>query len=140
MYGLTRWNFDDIFAFQHEVERVLNQAWNELPRRQAMERAFQVRSGNDEWHVDVPLPGIDPQHVSLEAAGNALSIRVQEPGQPTPRYEQTFSVPQFLDVERLTASHRHGMLRLTLPIRESLKPRRIAIDTTGSDQKQLAAA
>ena len=140
MFGLTRWTLDDIFTFQHEVDRVLNQAWNELPRRQAMERAFQVRSGNDEWHVDVPLPGIDPRHVSLEAAGNALSIRVQEPDQSTPRYEQTFSVPQFLDIDRLTASHRHGMLRLTLPIRESLKPRRIAIDVAGSDQKQLAAA
>lgn len=112
------------FTFQREVDR----------------RAFHVRSGNDEWHVDVPLPGIDPQHVSLEAAGHALSIRVQEPDHPTPRYEQTFAVPQFLDIERLTASHWHGLLRLTLPIRESLKPRRIAIDVTGSDQKQLAAA
>ena len=139
MYGLTRWNLDDVFAFQHEVERVVNQAWNELPRRQPTERAFQVRSGNDAWLVEVPLPGIDPQHVSLEAAGNALSIRVQEPDQPA-RYEQTFTVPQFLDVERIRASHRHGMLRLTLPIKESLKPRRIAIETTGSDQKQLAAA
>jgi HSP20 family protein len=140
MFGLTRWNLDDIFAFQHEIDRVLNHAWKELPRRQAMEPAFQVRSGKDEWHVEVPLPGIDPQHVSLETAGNALSIRVHEPDQPTPRYEQTFTVPQFLDIERLTASHRHGMLRLALPIRESLKPRRIAIDAAGSDQKQLAAA
>lgn len=140
MYGLTRWSLDDIFTFQHEVDRVLNQAWNDLPRRQATEKAFQVRSGNDEWHVEVPLPGIDPQHVSLEVAGNALSIRVQEPDQPASRYEQTFTVPQFLDVERLRASHRHGLLRLTLPIRESLKPRRIAIDVTGTDQKQLAAA
>jgi HSP20 family protein len=105
-----------------------------------MYERYQVRSGNDEWHVEVPLPGIDPQHITLEAAGNALSIRVQEPDQSTPRYEQSFTVPQFLDLERLTASHRHGMLRLTLPIKESLKPRRIAIDVSGSDQNQLAAA
>jgi HSP20 family protein len=102
--------------------------------------AYRVRSSNDEWHVEVSLPGIDPQHVSVEAAGNALRIRVQESDHSTPRYEQTFTVPQFLDIERLTASHRHGLLRLTLPIRESLKPRRIAIDVTGSDQTQLAAA
>jgi HSP20 family protein len=105
-----------------------------------MYERYQVRSGNDEWHVEVPLPGVDPQHVSVEAAGHALRIRVQEPGQSTPRYEQTFTVAQFLDIERLTASHRHGLLRLTLPIRESLKPRRISINVTGSDQKQLAAA
>ena len=26
--------------------------------------------------------------------------RILNPDQPTPRYEQTFTVPQFLDVER----------------------------------------
>jgi HSP20 family molecular chaperone IbpA len=31
------------------------------------------------------------------------------------RYEQTFTVPQFLDLDKLTASHRYGMLRLTVP-------------------------
>jgi len=39
-------------------------------------------------------------------------------------------IPQFLDVEKLTASHRHGMLRLTLPLKESVKPRRVQIRIT----------
>ena len=54
------------------------------------------------------------------------------------RYEQTLVIPQFLDVEKLTASHRHGMLRLTLPLKESVKPRRVQIETQMEDQKQLA--
>jgi hypothetical protein len=49
-------------------------------------------------------------------------------------------IPQFLDVEKLTASHRHGMLRLTLPLKESVKPRRVQIETQVEDQKQLAGA
>lgn len=143
MFGLTRWNLDDIFSFQREVDRVLNQVWNELPTRPAIENptGFQVSASNDEWHIDVPLPGIDPQHVNLEVAGNAIAIRVQQPdAKGAPRYEQTFTVPQFLDVDRLKASHRHGMLRLALPLKESLKPRRVAIDVTGTEQKQLVAA
>ena len=32
-----------------------------------------------------------------------------------------------------------GVLELTLPWRESVKPRRIQIDTTGSEQKELHA-
>ena len=43
-------------------------------------------------------------------------------------YAKTLTIPQFLDVDRLTASHWHGMLRLTLPLKESVKPRRIQID------------
>ena len=54
------------------------------------------------------------------------------------RYEQTLMVPQFLDLEKLTASHRHGMLRLTLPLKDSVKPRRVQIETQVEDHKQLA--
>jgi len=90
----------------------------------------------------VPLPGIDPKDVSLEVAGNNLTIRAEVPSEGGNKngshYEQTLVIPQFLDLEKLTASHRHGMLHLTLPLKESVKPRRIQIETQVEDQKQLA--
>jgi HSP20 family protein len=147
MFGLNRWNsFDDVFSFQREVDRLFNQFWSDLPTRTATapSPSFQVNGTEDGWRVDVPLPGIDPKDVSLEVAGNNLTIRAEGPtegnDQNVSRYEQTLMIPQFLDLEKLTASHRHGMLRLTLPLRESVKPRRVQIDTQVEDQKQLAGA
>jgi HSP20 family protein len=146
MFGLTRSNpFDDIFNFQREMDRVFNQFWSDLPARTAgAGTTFQVNATDDGWQIDVPLPGIDPQHVNLEAAGNTLSIRAEVPqengrGNAT-RYSQTLTVPQFLDVEKLTATHQHGMLRLSLPLKESVKPRKIQIDARGSEARQLSAA
>jgi HSP20 family protein len=149
MFGLTRWNsFGDVFNFQREVDRLFNQFWSDLPTRTAATAAgsssFQVNTTDDGWRIDVPLPGIDPKDVSLEAAGNNLSIRVEGPSDekdknPT-RYGQTFNVPPFLDLEKLTASHRHGMLRLTVPLKEAVKPRRIQIETEVEDQKRLVGA
>ena len=55
------------------------------------------------------------------------------------RFEQSFTVPPFLDLDKLNASHRHGMLRLTLPLKESVKPRRIQIHTQDDGQKQLVS-
>ena len=148
MFGLTRWNsFDDVFNFQREVDRLFNQFWSDLPTRTAAGPAspspsFHVNQTDDGWRVDVPLPGIDPKDVSLEVAGNNLTIRAEVPSQGgdqnLSRYEQTLIIPQFLDLEKLTASHRHGMLRLTLPLKESVKPRRVQIETQVEDQKQLA--
>jgi HSP20 family protein len=146
MFGLTRSNsFDDIFNFQREMDRVFNQFWNDLPARTAgAAGSFQVNATDDGWQVDVPLPGIDPQHVTLEAAGNTLSIRAEVPQEGgrsnVTRYQQTLTVPQFLDVEKLSASHQHGMLRLTVPLKESVKPRKIQIDARGSEARQLSAA
>jgi HSP20 family protein len=146
MFGLTRWNsFDDVFNFQREVDRLF---WSDLPTRTAAGPAssspsFHVNQTEDGWRVDVPLPGVDPKDVSLEVAGNNLTIRAEvlsEGDKNVSRYEQTLMIPQFLDLEKLTASHRHGMLRLTLPLKESVKPRRVQIETQVEDQKQLAGA
>jgi HSP20 family protein len=147
MFGLTRWSpFDDVFNFQREVDRLFNQFWSDLPTRTAAgsSPSFQVNTTDDGWRIDVPMPGIDPNDVTLDVAGNTLSIRAEVPTEDMDknpaRYEQTFTIPQFLDLDKLSASHRHGMLRLTLPLKESVKPRRIQIDTQVEDQKQLVGA
>ena len=150
MFGLTRWNsFDDVFSFQREMDRLFNQFWSDLPTRTAPDSpaswpSFRVNATEDGWRVDVPMPGIDPKDVSLEVAGNNLTIRAEVPDEGREKnvshYEQTLMIPQFLDLEKMTASHRHGMLRLTLPLKESVKPRRVPIETEVEDQKQLAGA
>jgi HSP20 family protein len=144
---VNRWSpFDDVFNFQREVDRLFNQFWTDLPSRSgaAPAAAFQVNTTEDGWRIDVPMPGIDPKDVTLEAAGSTLTIRAavptEEKDQNAYRYEQTLTIPQFLDLDKLTASHRHGMLRLTLPLKESVKPRRIQIEAHSEDQKQLAGA
>ena len=89
------------------------------------------------------MPGIDPKDVKLEVAGNTLSIRAEAPRDvkdaPVARYEQSLTVPQFVDLDKLSATHRHGMLRLSLPIKDSVKPRRIEIKTEHEQPRQLTA-
>lgn len=152
MFGLTRFNtFDDIFNFHREADRLFNQFWNDLPTRstRAAGTPFQVHTNDDGWRIDVPMPGVDPRHVTLEAAGNTLSIRAEQQGGSRDgevRFEQTLTVPQFLDLDKMTAASRHGMLEVTLPLKESVKPRRIQIDLSGEQshqseqQKQLTTA
>ena len=133
--------FDSFFQIQREFDRLSNQFWSDVPARTTNARtSFQVNANDDQWRIDVPLAGVDPKNVSLEAAGNTLTIRAVEPrGQDREeyRYEQTLAIPQFLDLEKITASHRHGMLELTIPIKEAVKPRRIEIAGAPDDRKQL---
>jgi HSP20 family protein len=145
---LTRWNrVDDVFDFQRDVDRLFNQFWSDLPSRPTTTTgsspSFHVNATEDGWRIDIPIPGIDPKDVNLDAAGNTLSIRAEASGDDrnpvVGRYEQSFTIPPFLDLEKLSASHRHGMLRLTLPLKDSVKPRRIQIETQDEGQKQLAS-
>jgi HSP20 family protein len=137
--------YDELFAFQRDVDRLVNQFWSDLPARteSAPPTAFQATATNEGWRIEVPMAGIDPQHVTLEATGNTLSVRAQDPGDgktgPRVLFEQTIAVPPFLDLEKVTASNRHGMLRLEIPVKESVKPRRIQIVAPDS-QAQLVGA
>jgi HSP20 family protein len=146
MFNQNRWTpFEDVFNFQRDIDRFFDQFWNDLPTRTAegSKPSFQVTTKDDGWRIDIPMPGVDPKYVSLEAAGTTLSIRAEIPSddekQPV-RYEQTLTIPHFLDLDKLSASHRHGMLRLTLPLKESVKPRRIQIEQQAQDDKQLVGA
>lgn len=146
MFGSTRWSpFDEIFNIQRAVDRLFNDFWSDLPTRPAAASsgAFQVNTTDEGWRIDVPLPGIDPEHVALEVAGNTLHIRVEEPdtqkkGSTITRHEHTLTLPQFLDIEHLRATNRFGMLQLTVPLKESVRPRRVQIENV--DRKQLTAA
>jgi HSP20 family protein len=149
MFGTTRFSpFEDIFTFQREADRLVNQLRNEFPSRSARPvpsagYPFQVHTTNEGWRLEIPMPGIDPKHVSIDVAGNTVAVRAeQQDGRydGETRYEQTMTVPQFLDVDRITATHRHGMLELTLPLKDTVKPRRIQIDSTAEERKQLTTA
>ncbi len=147
MFGLTRLSpFEDVSNFQREVDRLFNQFWSDLPTRTSAgsSPSFQVNTSDDGWRIDVPMPGIDPKDVTLDVAGNTLSIRVDAPDGDSDKsavhHERTFTIPQFLDLDKLAASHRHGMLRLTVPLKDSVKPRRIQIETAAEDQRRLVGA
>jgi HSP20 family protein len=135
----------DMFNFHRQIDRLFNQMWSDLAAQPATSRSpeFQVRSTADAWKVSVPLPGVDPKHVALEAAGHTLTIRVEQPERADhayARFEQTITVPQFVDLDKVSASHRHGLLELTLPLKDAVKPRTIQIDSAAtSDTKQLHA-
>lgn len=133
--------FDNFFQVQREFDRMFNQFWSDLPARTTNARSsFNVSANDDQWRIDVPLPGIDPKNVSLEAAGNTLTIRAVEPKtehREEYRYEQTLTIPQFLDLEKISAAHRHGMLELTIPVKDAVKPRKIQISAGNEDRRQL---
>jgi HSP20 family protein len=133
--------FDNFFQIQREVDRMFNQFWSDLPARTTNARSsFNVNANDDQWLIEVPLPGIDPKNVSLEVAGNTLTVKAHEPKTDRRQeyhYEQTLTIPPFLDLEKVSASHRHGMLELAIPVKDAVKPRRIEISGGSDERKQI---
>jgi HSP20 family protein len=137
--------FDDIFNFHRETQKLFRDTWRDAPWwPHPAAYPINVEASSDGWRIKVAMPGIDPKDVSVDVAGITLSIRAEHAGgqrDGESQYSQTITLPQFLDLDRITASHRHGLLELTVPLKDSVRPRRVQIDGVESGrQKQLTTA
>jgi HSP20 family protein len=93
----------------------------------------------DNFIVDFDLPGVDPGSIDLTVEKNALTVRAQRSWEPkesqevliSERPQGTFSRQLFLgeglDADKIQASYNNGVLRLTIPVAEQAKPRKVQI-------------
>ena len=91
------------------------------------------------WTIRVGLPGIAPEDVEVSVTEQVVHIRAieRDGDRETTRYEQRIAVPSTVNAEKISATLRHGLLEVTLPVNDAVKPRRIAIGT--EDTKKLTA-
>ena len=110
------------------------------------------RAGQD-FVVELDLPGIDPASIDLDVERNVLTIRAERQPKTGPEVELVvaerprgvFSRQVFLgetlDAGRIHASYQAGVLRLTIPVAEQAKPRKITISTpTAEDQPAISTS
>jgi HSP20 family molecular chaperone IbpA len=97
-----------------------------------------IFESNEEVLVVADVPGVDLPDVNLRFDKNQLFIeaattRIEEGRTPLFRefgdvtYQRAFELAPGIDVERITADLKLGVLRIHLPKAAALKPRKIAI-------------
>ncbi|GGX14193.1 Hsp20/alpha crystallin family protein [Streptomyces chryseus] len=102
----------------------------------------------DTFVVELDLPGVDPESIDLDVERNVLTVRAERrsrAGQdaevliaerPTGSFSRQMFLGETLDTERIDASYDAGVLRLTIPVAEQAKPRKISI-SGGSGPKEI---
>jgi HSP20 family protein len=92
--------------------------------------------------VEAPVPGVKPEEIDVQVTGNVLTIkgeRKEEKEKKEASYiyrEQSYgsfcrsvTLPTEVDVDKAQAEFEHGVLTLTLPKSEAVKPKTIKIKT-----------
>lgn len=87
----------------------------------------------------IDMPGVDPDGVNVSVENRSLTVRgpINAPAPEGYRrihaeyapgtFERAFSLPETLDAESIDASHRDGVLTLTLKKSEAAKPKQIKV-------------
>ena len=92
----------------------------------------------DRFVLEFDLPGVAPESIDLDVERNVLTVRAERVARngdwemlAAERSRGTFSrqlvLGDNLDLERIEASYADGVLRLTVPVAERAKPRKIEI-------------
>ena len=131
--------YDPFREFDRLADQLIGQAARGAPRGFPMDA---YRRG-DEFHVELDLPGVDASSIDVTVEQNVLTIRgerrfetleddeivVMERPQGT--FSRQLLLSQTLDTDKLRAEYRDGVLRLTVPVAEQAKPRKIEIGHAG---------
>lgn len=132
-------DFSSLYNGTNEIERLFEDMFRKSPfGSKGLFPKVNIAENDDSYIVDVCVPGIPSEDVELVLTARNLIIKGerkspegryfrQERGAGTFQRALNLNVP--VDRERVTAKNENGVLRVTLPKAESVKPRKIAIDS-----------
>jgi HSP20 family protein len=137
--------FRDLTDMQAEINRAFDAYFGVRPRTAAPERTWappiDVYETRDDLVVAVELPGVREKDIQLSMTGDVLSLRGQRGSAVEAReenyhrierwsgtFERHVQLPIPVQVDKIRASYRDGVLEIRLPKLEEVKPREIRID------------
>lgn len=102
--------------------------------------------------IEFDLPGVSKDSVDLDVERNVLTVRAERLGRngdwemlaaerPRGMFSRQLVLGDNLDLDRIDAAYTDGVLRLTIPVAEKAKPRKIDIRTgaEATDRKKISA-
>ncbi|MGR4880235.1 Hsp20/alpha crystallin family protein [Streptomyces sp. LARHCF249] len=133
-----------------ELDRLTQQVLESAARPTAMPMdAF--REG-ESFVVELDLPGVDAESIDLDVEQNVLSIRAERrttasaddsgvliAERPSGTFSRQLFLGETLDADHIEASYEAGVLRLSIPVAEAAKPRKIEIRSADGSRKEINA-
>ena len=127
-----------------ELDRLTEQVFGTSARPAVMPMDAWRRG--EEFVVEFDLPGVRAQDVDLDVERNVLTIKAERPltddqeaeviasERPHGVFSRQLILGDNLDTDRVHAEYDAGVLRLTIPVAEQAKSRKIEIKANGERQ------
>jgi HSP20 family protein len=104
----------------------------------------------DTFVLEFDLPGVNTESIDLDVERNVLTVRAERVGRngdwemlaserPRGVFSRQLVLGDNLDLERIDAAYDGGVLRLTVPVAEKAKPRKIEISSGSGERTAIEA-
>ncbi len=146
---LVRWDpFKEIERLHDEINKVFNTS--RVPSLQEGEEKVtwypmvDIYEDAENVRITAELPGIDPKNVDVQVNGDVLTLRGERKLEKEDKKEnyvrveraygtfmRSFTLPEYVDANKIKAEYKKGVLTLTLPKKPETKPKQISIKVQG---------
>ncbi len=113
----------------------------------------EIRDGEESIVLTAEVPGVDRDELKVELNNRLLTLSGEKKEESEKKengiyrservygsFKRSFTLPDEVDVEGISAHSENGVLRVTLPKKPEAKPKLIAIDGEQGASKQIDVA
>ena len=127
---------DDFFGLDNYPTRYHSNGFKSVP-------AVNISEGENEFTIEVAAPGLEKKDFKIDLENDVLTIAsIREDKKEETRenytrrefaycnFSRSFNLPELVDAENISATHKNGILNVTIPKKEEAKAkpaRQIAI-------------
>ena len=123
--------FEDIYPAQGEERDLLVSSWTP---------AVDIYETEHELFLTAELPGIEDNDIEIKIEDNTLTLKGERKFEKETKKEnyhrversygsfyRSFSIPAYIDQDKIKAEHEQGILKVSLQKKHDLKPRKIEV-------------
>src|SRR5437762_14259493 len=145
MTVLTRWDpFCEFSTLQDRMNRLFQQSYGDREESlttSTFAPAVDVYEDEHQVTLKIEVPGIDEKDIDVRVENNTLTVQGERKIEKEEKEEnyrrverqygsftRTFTLPQTVDSEKVSANYDKGVLKITLPKRAEAKPKQIKVN------------
>lgn len=144
---LVRWRpTRDVFRFRNEMDSLFDDFMEQFPaRRDLGDRMWSpevdVHETDNEVVIKAEIPGMDQKDVNITVKDNVLTLKGEKKKEEEVKeanyhrlersygtFARTFTLPSMVLADKASAKYKNGVLSITLPKTEEVKPKEIAVE------------
>jgi HSP20 family protein len=139
---------NDLFDFRRDFDQIFNRFLSRpaTQEEQSLNYGFAppvesfIDKDGKKFHCQILLPGVDPKDVNIQVLGHTLMISGERTDSRETNgrdflqreitygsFQRSLGLPEGVEIDRLSADYRNGMLEITAPVAATALPKKIEI-------------
>jgi HSP20 family protein len=136
--------FADLLDLQRQINRLFDISFSRNPVKFATEEilpAIDLYETNDSYVVEAELPGLKQNEIDVNIEEDSLVIKGEKKREKElkednyhraerfyGKFERRIALPSNIDKDKVKASYKDGILKISIPKKEEAKPKQIKVE------------